>query len=208
MSSAVKGAGDVARKPARFRGLQLPVLVWLTVVWVALWGDLSVFNVVTGLLVAVAACLVFPLPRLTLHLHVRPLWLAWLILHFLADVVVASAQVAWITLQFHRQPRNAVIEVQLRTPSDLVLTIVGEMTSLVPGSLVVEARRSTHSLFLHVLDAQNQAGVDKMRREVFSLERRIVLAFGTDIGDMYSPADGSVGSATPTSSTNRGEASP
>jgi multicomponent Na+:H+ antiporter subunit E len=201
MSSAGKGPGDGARKPARFRGLQVPVVVWLTVLWVALWGDLSAFNVVTGLLVAVAACLVFPLPRLTLHLHVRPLWLVWLILRFLADVVVASAQVAWITLQFHRQPRNAVIEVQLRTPSDFVLTIVGEMTSLVPGSLVVEARRSTHSLFLHVLDAQNQAGVDKMRREVFSLERRIVLAFGTDIGHVQSPADGSAGSAT------RGEAS-
>lgn len=205
MSSALKRASDGSLRRARFRGLQLSVLVWLTVVWVALWGDLSAFNVVSGLLVAVVVCLVFPLPRLDLHLHLRPLRLGWLIVHFLSDVVVASAQVAWTTLQFHRQPRNAVIEVQLRTPSDFVLTMVGEMTSLVPGSLVVEARRSTHSLFLHVLDARNQAGVDKMRREVFALERRIVLAFGTEIGDVRSPADGSAGS---TGSTTRGEASP
>ena len=39
----------------------------------------------------------------------------WLVLHFLGDVVVASAQVAWTTLQLRRQPRNAVIEVDLRT---------------------------------------------------------------------------------------------
>ena len=167
------------------------MLTWLTVVWVALWGDLSAFNVVSGLLVAVVVCLVFPLPRLQLHLHVRPLRLGWLALHFLADVVTASAQVAWTTLQFHRRPRNAVIEVQLSTPSDFVLTMVAEMTSLVPGSLVVEARRSTHTLFLHVLDAQNQAGVDKMRREVFALERRILLAFGAEADHLHAPADGS-----------------
>ena len=91
---------------------------------------------------------------------------------------VASAQVTWTTLQLRRQPRNAVIEVDLRTSSDVILTVVAEMVSLVPGSLVVEARRSTHSLFLHVLDARDQAGVDRMRAEVLALERRVVLAFG------------------------------
>jgi multicomponent Na+:H+ antiporter subunit E len=154
--------------------------VWLTLVWVALWGGLSVLNVVSGVIVALAVCLVFPLPPLPLKLHVRPLRLGWLVLHFLGDVVLASAEVAWKTLQFHRQPRNAVIEVDLRTHSDFVLAVVAEMVSLVPGSLVVEARRSTHTLFLHVLDAQDAAGVDKMRRQVFALERRVVLAFGTE----------------------------
>jgi multicomponent Na+:H+ antiporter subunit E len=189
--------------PARLRGLQLPVLAWLTIVWVALWGELSVFNIATGLVVAVVVCLVFPLPRLQMHLHVRPLRLVWLLVRFLTDVVIASAQVAWTTLQFHRQPRNAVIEVPLRTPSDFVLTVVAEMTSLVPGSLVVEARRSTYTLFLHVLDARDQAGVAKMRREVLALERRVVLAFGTETGHVQPPAEVAAGSAG-----DRGEASP
>lgn len=163
-------------------------MTWLTVVWVSLWGEVSAYNVVSGLLVAVVVCLVFPLPRLQLHLRVRPLRLGWLVLHFLADVVVASAHVAWTTLQLRRQPRNAVIEVQLRTPSDFVLTMVAEMTSLVPGSLVVEVRRSTHTLYLHVLDARDQAGVTRMRRDVYALERRVVLAFGTETHHLGPPA--------------------
>jgi multicomponent Na+:H+ antiporter subunit E len=167
-------------RPSRMSGLRLPTLLWLTLVWVAMWGELSVFNVLSGALVAVLVCLVFPLPSLRMHLRVRPLRLAWLVLHFMADVVKASVEVSWTTLQFHRQPANAVIEVDLRTPSDFVLTLVAEMTSLVPGSLVVEARRSTHTLFLHVLDAKDQDGVDKMRRDVFALERRVVLALGTE----------------------------
>jgi multicomponent Na+:H+ antiporter subunit E len=160
--------------------LQLPVLLWLTFVWVALWGDLSTANVLGGLAVAVAVCLVFPLPPLRMGLHVHPLWLGWLVLRFLADVVAASAQVAWVTVQLHRQPRNAVIEVDLKTRSDFVLTVVAEMVSLVPGSLVVEARRSTHTLFLHVLDAQDLAGAERMRSQVFALERRVVRALAPE----------------------------
>jgi len=173
------GAGETHRM-ARWRSVQPGAVVWLTLVWVVLWGELSALTVVGGAVVAVAVLLVFPLPPLRMGLRVRPLWLCWLVLHFLADVVVASAHVARTTLRFGHQPRNAVIEVDLRTSSDFVLTVVAEMVSLVPGSLVVEARRATHTLFLHVLDAGDQAGVDRMRRDVARLERRVVLAFGID----------------------------
>ncbi len=182
-----------APAPGRIQRLRLPTLAWLTLVWVALWGEVSVFNLVSGLLVAIAVGLVFPLPRLGMHLRVRPLRLAWLVLHFLGDVVVASAQVAWTTLQFGRQPVNAVIEVDLRTHSDFVLTVVAEMVSLVPGSLVVEARRATHTLFLHVLDARDQTGVDKMLVQVFALERRVVLAFGAETDHLDQPASAAAG---------------
>ena len=107
------------------------------------------------------------------------------------DVVIASAQVARTTLQLRRQPVNAVIKVDLATRSDFILTVVAEMVSLVPGSLVVEARRSTFTLFLHVLDARDQAGVDKMRREVHALERRVIAAFG-DRSHQPSPSTGTV----------------
>ena len=165
---------------SRWRSLQPGTVVWLTLVWVVLWGDLSAITLVGGVLVAVAVSLVFPLPPLGLSLRIRPVRMVWLAVRFLGDVVVASLQVAWTTLQFHRQPRNAVIEVDLRTHSDFILTVVAEIVSLVPGSLVVEARRSTHTLFLHVLDARDQAGVDRMRRQVHRLERRVELAFGTE----------------------------
>jgi multicomponent Na+:H+ antiporter subunit E len=165
----------------RLRTLQPVALAWLVVVWVALWGDLSAVHVVTGFAVALVVCLVFPLPRLGMRLRVRPLRAAWLATRFLVDVVVASAHVTWLTLQLRREPRNAVIEVDLTTTSDLVLTVVAQMVSLVPGSLVVEARRSTHTLFLHVLDARDQRGVDRMRADVLALERRVVAAIGTGL---------------------------
>lgn len=184
MSPVLKQRRDGSLRPARYRSLQWPVIAWLAVVWIALWGDVSIANLLGGILVGVVVCLVFPLPPLRMDLRVRPLWLGWLVLRFLADVVAASAEVAWKTMQFHRRPRNAVIEVDLRTPSDFVLTVVAEMVSLVPGSLVVEARRSTHTLFLHVLDVRDMSGVEKMRAQVFALERRVVLALGAESGHL------------------------
>jgi multicomponent Na+:H+ antiporter subunit E len=186
---------DDVVQPSRLRGVQLGVVAWLTMVWVALWGDVKPGTVVVGVVVAIVVCLVFPLPPVRMNLRVRPVSLGWLVLRFLADLVVASGQVAWTTLQFNRQPLNAVIEVDLRTHSDFVLTVVAEMVSLVPGSLVVEARRSTHTLFLHVLDAKDMTGVDRMRAQVYALERRVVLAFGAETEHLEQhpdqPAEGS-----------------
>ncbi len=189
-------------RPGRLRLLQVPVLAWLTLVWVALWGDVSFANVLGGLLVAVAVCLVFPLPPLRMNLRVRPLWLAWLVLAFLADVVRASVSVAWTTLRLRHQPRNAVIEVNLRTRSDFVLTVVAEMATLVPGSMVVEVRRFTHTLFLHVLDAGDSVGAEKARERVLAQERRVVLALGAETGHVGDPRrDGPGGEPTEAGAT-------
>ncbi len=190
MSPVTKQRADGTVRPSRYRALQPSALIWLTVVWVVLWGDISFANIVSGAALAVVICLVFPLPPVRMNLRVRPLWLLWLVVKFLMDVVMASIEVAWKVLTLRRAPENAVIEVNLRTPSDFVLTVVGELTSLVPGSIVVEARRSSHTLFLHVLDARDEAGVERMRQATYALERRVVLAFGAETEPVDLPATG------------------
>ncbi len=186
MNPQLKTRRDGQVRPARYRSLQLPMLVWLTVVWVALWGDVSVLTVVGGFLVATIGCLVFPLPPLRLDVRIRLLPLLWLVVRFAADVVVSSFQVAWVVLRPSRPLRNAVVEVNLRTPSDFVLTVVAEMTCLIPGSLVVEARRSTHTLFLHVLDVGDRAGAERFRASVLAQEARVVRALGGHVAHLDS----------------------
>jgi multicomponent Na+:H+ antiporter subunit E len=168
-------------RPSRYRSLQLPMLAWLRVVGVALWGALSLLTVLSGLLVAALASLVFPLPPLRLDVRVRPVALLVLVGRFMIDVVVSSLQVTRVVLRRGRPLRNAVVEVNLRTPSDFVLTIVAEMTCLIPGSVVVEARRSTHTLFIHVLDVGDVAGVERFRQGVLDQEARVVRALGRHV---------------------------
>lgn len=179
MSPQMKTKRDGRVRPSRYHALQWPVLLWLTVIWVALWGEISFMTVVGGLIVSVLSCLIFPLPPLRLDVWVRPLPLVWLVVRFGWDVLVSSVQVAWVVLRPGRHPlRNAVVEVNLRTPSDFVMTVVSEMTCLIPGSLVIEARRSTHTLFLHVLDVKDLDDVERFRQSVLDQEARLVRALG------------------------------
>lgn len=178
MNPQLKTRRDGQVRPARYRSLQLPMLLWLTLLWVILWKDISPMTVVGGFAVACFTCLVFPLPPLRLDVRIRLLPLLVLITRFVRDVVVSSAHVAWVVVRPAQPLRNAVVEVNLRTPSDFVLTVVAEMTCLIPGSLVVEARRSSHTLFLHVLDVGDAAGVERFRQSVLEQEARVVRALG------------------------------
>ena len=63
MSPVMRTRRDGSVRPARYRAVQPLAVVWLTVVWVALWGDVAAAQRRSAaLLVAVLVCLVFPLP--------------------------------------------------------------------------------------------------------------------------------------------------
>lgn len=187
MSPQLKTRRDGQVRPARYRSLQLPMLLLLTAIWCALWGSLALGTVVLGFVVATVTCLLFPLPPLHLDVRVRPVPLLWLVTRFLWDVVVSSVAVAKVVLRPGRPLRNAIIEVNLRTPSDFVMTVVAEMSCLIPGSLVVEARRSTHTLFMHVLDVGDLEGVERFRQSVLDQEVRVVRAFGRHLDHLDEP---------------------
>lgn len=161
---------------SRLRLLQWPMLLWLTLVWCALWGSVEPKIVLSGVLVAVGVCVVFPLPRLRADGVVRPGPALALLGRFLVDVVVASARVSVTSLR-PTLPRSALVRVDLVSSSDLVLTVVAELISLVPGSVVVDVRRSTHTLYLHVLEAPDGAAVERARANALAQEQRVLRAF-------------------------------
>jgi len=170
----------VSLHPRRRRvPVQLRSLVWLTLVWVLLWGDLSVGNVLSGLAIAWVVSVVMPLPPIAAKGRVRPLALARLIGRFAVDVLVASVQVG-IQAFRPRPPLSAVIRVRLRSSSDLYLTLTAELCSLVPGSVVVEAHRLTGTLYLHVLDVGGTGGIEAARRRALDQEERVLRALASD----------------------------
>lgn len=163
-------------KPVRHRGIQPWPMLWLVVFWMGLWGSWSPAVVLTGVLAAFAAVLAFPLPPVSIGAKVRFGPLLYLIGHFLVDVVRASLLVSKVVLR-RRPVNNAIVTVDLQSDSDFVLTAVAAMLTLVPGSIVVEARRSTHTLYLHVLDVDDEEAIEKFRAEAFAVEQRFLRAF-------------------------------
>ncbi len=171
---------DEATAPRRRRRtLQPRAIATIALAWLLLWDRISWGNLVNGLLVGLFVTLAFPLPSIEFHGRLRPHRVVWLILLFLVDLVAASWQVLRLALG-RRRPRNAVIEVQLRSRSDFYLTLTAELVALVPGSAVVDARRSTSVLYLHLLDIERQGAIERQRQHVLEVEERVVRAFGSD----------------------------
>lgn len=162
----------------RRRVIDLPLIAWLTLIWVLLWSSLSWANVLTGLVVSVAVCLAFPLPRVDLGLRLHPWGILCLAAYLLYDMYTSGVRV---TRQIFdgRSHLGAVIGVPLRCRSDLMLAATAVAVSNVPGGSIVEVRRSTATLFLHVLDADSPTALDAARGSVWRMEELTVRAFGT-----------------------------
>jgi multicomponent Na+:H+ antiporter subunit E len=169
-----------APEPGAARRLPSPAaVVVLTLTWVLLWDQVSLFGVLTGVLLSFAVHLVFPLPRIERQGRVRPVALAQLVGRLAVDVVRSSVRVVGLAFS-RRTPRSAIIRVRLRSRSDLVLTLTAELVSLVPGSIVVEVRRASSTLYLHVLDTVEPAALERAVQDVLEAEARVLRAFGSD----------------------------
>ncbi|SDR78703.1 multisubunit sodium/proton antiporter, MrpE subunit [Paraoerskovia marina] len=158
---------------------QWPAVLWLTLVWVLLWGDLSWANVLAGAALGIFVVVALPLPSIEYRGRVRPLALLRLLGFFARDLVTASAQVAVQALRLNWQPRGAVVRVPMRNAGDLYLTIASLLVSLVPGTVIVEAHRLTGTLYVHVLDLRSSGGADAVRAHVAEIEERVLRALAS-----------------------------
>jgi multicomponent Na+:H+ antiporter subunit E len=158
---------------------QLPLLVWLVLVWILLWGTWSWANLLSGALVSVLVTTLLPLPPVVGGTRFRPVAFVHYLGYFAVDLLLSGAQVAWRTLSPRGIRNSAILEVRLRTDSDLLLTIVAESVTLVPGSLVIDLDREEKSVALHVLHVDGPDDVERARSRVLAMEERVVRAFGT-----------------------------
>lgn len=158
--------------------VQLPLVVWLAIMWSLLWGTFTPGNLISGLVVGLVLTLVFPLPPLDIGLRFHPVGIVRLVARFSKDLVLATLRVAGQILSPGPLP-SAILELPLRSRSDLMLTVTTLVVQSVPGSTVVEIRRETSTLYLHVLGAGDEAAMEAARREVLEQEERVVRAFGT-----------------------------
>ncbi|MFY9713307.1 MAG: Na+/H+ antiporter subunit E [Microbacterium sp.] len=157
---------------------QLPFLAWLVVLWMLLWAQFTVLSFVTGLAVAIFVTRVFRLPTVELSGRINLWYAALFAVQFLFAVVQGALRVTVQVFDFRRQPGAAIIAVPLRYADDLVMTHVAVVSSLIPGSLVVEADRDRRVLYLHVIGVRSRDDVEKQRAGVLRWERRIVRALG------------------------------
>lgn len=167
------------RRRARRLGTLGPTMAWGAVLWVLLWGDLSWANVLSGAALGALVALAFPLPPFDTAATLRPGPLLRLAGRFLSDLVLASFQVAWAAITPGATPEAGLVRVQLRSASDLFVATTAGLSSMVPGTLVVDHDPPTRTVRLHVLDLDRAGGPDGVRASTLALEARLLRAFAS-----------------------------
>jgi multicomponent Na+:H+ antiporter subunit E len=158
-------------------------MVWVTVLWVALWHDLSMANVVSGVLVGALVLTVAGLPRVVgrddaSRARIAPL----ATLYFLAFVgyklVEANLYLAWEIITPRNRINVGVVAVPLRTESPTAAMVVANVITLTPGSITIESLGSPAVLYVNVMHLHD---VQRVRRDLLRIEELSVRAFGSQV---------------------------
>ncbi|MGW9556426.1 Na+/H+ antiporter subunit E [Nocardiopsis sp. NPDC055551] len=168
---------------SRIGKVQIPVALGMTVVWMLLFDAFrlrpeTLGIAVLGFGVSVLIMMVFPLPPIVPGFRFWPLRGPYMVLYILGQMFVASVEVSsWVLRP--GPPKSSVVAVRMRTESDLIMVCVAIATSIIPGSVIVEASQPERILYVHVLGAQNEEEAAEAKRGIHVLEERIARGIGT-----------------------------
>lgn len=156
---------------------RLPQVLGLTLVWVALWGVVSVKIIVGGLLVAFAVTLLFPTPLLE-RMPLRPWAVLRLIGFLLVNLLLSGFDVGWEILRYGPRARPAIVAVPMLTRSGRVATIIAGGVALTPGTFVLQLDRRRGVWYVYALGLSGPDDARKVREQVLRLQQRVIAAFG------------------------------
>lgn len=90
---------------------------------------------------------------------------------FTYQVFSASLDVAKIVLNPRHQLESAVVRVPVQTRDKRLITLLGCLLTLTPGTLALDYRSRTGEMFVHVLDTRS---VDSVTGAIGEIERRMM----------------------------------
>ena len=162
----------------------LPLFVVLVGVWLLLQGQLTVANVVGGVVLGLFLTVLFPVSEHVVHHRLHP----WAFVKFTVFVLYSLVMSSWevIKVIVHPTPaslRSGIVRVPLEVESPLTTTIVANAVTLTPGTMTLTAKVHPAELHIHVLGLGEP---EEFRESVYDLERRTVAALTPEID----PPDG------------------
>lgn len=153
-------------------------VIWLTILWVGLQGEISFANLLAGLVLALLITFGLPLPAMPIS-RIRINWLAFLELigSWIIQLMVASAKVAWLALRPQAPPKTSIVQVPMRVQNDLVLSFGTMLFNLQPGGSVTDIDIANRMWTIHLLDTDTEEQLQAEIANVAKLEKRLINTF-------------------------------
>ncbi len=181
--------------------LRIPgLMLWLSGLWVALWGSVTWANVLGGLAVAGGVVLFARLDQAPFRrTHFRPHWALWYILVLSWQLLMSNIRLAIEIITPGDGTHTSILAVPIRGGSDAIVNLVSNSITLTPGTMTLDVKRngsrddpramfdlsgdgeddtveSGVTLYVHSMYAQD---VEAVRHDILRLEALALRAFGT-----------------------------
>ena len=150
--------------------------LWISTIWVFLWGEMTPANILGGIAVAVSLVFVFPAAPEGPGSSFRPVAAMRFLLHFAYKLVEANIILAWEVATPGNRIREGVVAVPLHMSSRGVATTVANAISLTPGTLSLEVNMDRRMIYVHVLHLHD---LEKVRSDLHRFEELALRAFGS-----------------------------
>ena len=152
----------------------MPRSLTLFILWLALWGEASVANFLSGAVVVSCVTWVFGRDQVRSY-TVKPIPAVKLVGNVLVSLVGSSARV--VRAVFSSDPlrvQTSIQEVQLRRGSVLVGAVVANSITLTPGTMTLDFKEETMTLVVHVLGYVDPSAFED---DILRLETLVADAF-------------------------------
>lgn len=165
------------------------MMLWLTVLWVALWGTVTWANVIGGLAVATSVVVFARLDAASLQAtYFRPHWAAWYVIVLVWKLLESNVRLAYEILTPGISTHTGIIAVPMRGGSDAVINLVANSITLTPGTMTIDIKRwdvdgdgiddgddDSVVLYIHGMYTRD---IEAVRYDVLRLEALALRAFG------------------------------
>ncbi len=118
--------------------------------WLLAWGQVTVPNLASGVLVAAALLVVFPPGRRASGpLGLSPAAVGRLVLYLHVQLLISNLFMARQILRRRPEGRPGVLAHPLRQPSEEVVTLMTSVIALSPGTMTVDVDDDSATIYVH-----------------------------------------------------------
>lgn len=146
--------------------------ILLTLVWVALTGSYNPANFVFGLVLSFLILWLMARKGKDTRYFLRVPKIIAFMFYYLFQMIKANLQVAYDVVTPHYFMRPGIVGLPLDAKTDFEITMLSNMISLTPGTLVVDLSSDRKTMYVHVMYMKSRE--DFIKTTKGGLERRLL----------------------------------
>lgn len=130
---------------------QFLINILLTLIWVALTGSLTPANFGFGLILSFLILWMLSRKEADTRYFYRVPKIIGFIFFYFFEMIKANLQVAYDVITPHYFMRPGIVGLPLDAKTDFEITMLSNMISLTPGTLVVDLSTDRKTMYVHVM---------------------------------------------------------